>query len=729
MRLEIDHTQSIAPPPIADIVANAPDRDYTESRDALNEGIKAAQAGNRQKARAALMRATELDRNNENAWLWLASISEYPEELMSFLENVLSINASNERANQWMSATKTLLAKTFVQRGTDATEADQPMYAEDCFRKALEYDESNAAAWLWLASLTTNAGERVEFLNRVLAIEPDNTAANNALTAIRAENEKARFAAIKESALAGDMPVTTNLLDAFNTEFPENADAWMLRSHLSALPAEKLAALNRVLEIDPANEAARLSLESLTSMFSEPANEEPVPVQVEDVGHVEAAADEVAVMQNVEILAVEEVVASNGSLVSDEAECQTLAGDDAPEESLAPPIDESVDEPTPVPEPKEELVFEPVQSDPFVSCPPTVDLSAEEFAAIMASDPEPPIAPPADWERETEAFDVAELIPDEVQASNIPGDIEAVEAFDKAFAIPMPNASLDEPAPIEPPRTGFETNVVSNLNGAHSNSSQCPFCSAANEASAFVCGSCSAVLTLSDLESLIANNNADKYVIRNAVEEMERKRALGEPDEASLTMLGIGHLNLRNLQYGYNYLLEASQLNPDNIMLSSQVNALLIRMEEIRRQDEVHASMTKGKTILVVDDSATVRKLIAGKLEKSGHQVFCSSDGVEALERLQDLLPDLVLLDITMPRMDGYQVCRQIRGHETTANIPVVMISGKDGFFDKVRGRMAGTTGYITKPFGPETLMKAVEFYLGGGKDLDDGDEPAEMIH
>ncbi|PYT00578.1 MAG: hypothetical protein DMF63_08150 [Acidobacteria bacterium] len=131
--------------------------------------------------------------------------------------------------------------------------------------------------------------------------------------------------------------------------------------------------------------------------------------------------------------------------------------------------------------------------------------------------------------------------------------------------------------------------------------------------------------------------------------------------------------------------------------------------------------MPKGKSILVVDDSPTVRKLISGKLEKCGHEVICANDGVEAMERLEHFVPDLVLLDITMPRMDGYQVCKQIRSNDATRDVTVVMISGKDGFFDKVRGRMAGTTGYITKPFGPETLMKAVEMYLSGeAPDLDE---------
>ena len=94
-------------------------------------------------------------------------------------------------------------------------------------------------------------------------------------------------------------------------------------------------------------------------------------------------------------------------------------------------------------------------------------------------------------------------------------------------------------------------------------------------------------------------------------------------------------------------------------------------------------------------------------------------DGVEAVEMLKHLRPHLVLLDITMPRMDGYEVCKMIRSNEKTNKIPVVMISGKDGFFDKVRGKLAGSTDYITKPFGPEALMKALGQYL-----VAEADEP-----
>lgn len=125
---------------------------------------------------------------------------------------------------------------------------------------------------------------------------------------------------------------------------------------------------------------------------------------------------------------------------------------------------------------------------------------------------------------------------------------------------------------------------------------------------------------------------------------------------------------------------------------------------------------SKRGTVLVVDDSPTIRKAVSIILEKEGYEVFTAADGVQALSKLNGqsdemngMLPDLILLDITMPHMDGYQVCKIVKGNNTTKNIPVVMLSGKDGFFNKVRGRMVGSTEYITKPCNPQTLIKAVK--------------------
>src|SRR5688500_12759693 len=152
MRLD---TELSSPSTEHGVVADAVVANYDrEANEALREGVQAAQAGDRAKARTALLRATEIDPSSESAWLWLASISEYPEELLVFLNNVLDINPHNARATEWMSATKSLLAKTFVQRGVDAANGGQAGFAAQCFNQALENDQSNADAWLWLARLS-----------------------------------------------------------------------------------------------------------------------------------------------------------------------------------------------------------------------------------------------------------------------------------------------------------------------------------------------------------------------------------------------------------------------------------------------------------------------------------------------------------------------------------------------------------------------------------------------
>ena len=116
--------------------------------------------------------------------------------------------------------------------------------------------------------------------------------------------------------------------------------------------------------------------------------------------------------------------------------------------------------------------------------------------------------------------------------------------------------------------------------------------------------------------------------------------------------------------------------------------------------------------VLVVDDSPTVCKLVAITLSRRGYQVISAPDGIEAMDVISTNKPDLILLDITMPRLDGYKLCRLIKGHDETRNIPVIMLSGKDGFFDRARGKFAGCTSYITKPFDPESLIQEIEKHL-----------------
>ncbi len=126
----------------------------------------------------------------------------------------------------------------------------------------------------------------------------------------------------------------------------------------------------------------------------------------------------------------------------------------------------------------------------------------------------------------------------------------------------------------------------------------------------------------------------------------------------------------------------------------------------IRKGGEAEAG-PKSK-VLVVDDSPSVQKIVSITLEKRGYEVIVADNGMQALAKLSELVPDMIFLDIDLPYMDGYQLCKVIKGNELTKNVPVVMLSGKDGFFDKVRGKMAGASDYITKPFQPSLLVEAV---------------------
>jgi twitching motility two-component system response regulator PilG len=123
------------------------------------------------------------------------------------------------------------------------------------------------------------------------------------------------------------------------------------------------------------------------------------------------------------------------------------------------------------------------------------------------------------------------------------------------------------------------------------------------------------------------------------------------------------------------------------------------------------AKPADAHTILVVDDSPTICKLVSLTLEKYGHQVVCANNGLDALGKLKEVVPDLILSDITMPHMDGYQLCKMIRSNVVTKGVPIIMLSGKDGIFDKLRGRMVGATAYITKPFEIESLLQLIEMH------------------
>ena len=120
----------------------------------------------------------------------------------------------------------------------------------------------------------------------------------------------------------------------------------------------------------------------------------------------------------------------------------------------------------------------------------------------------------------------------------------------------------------------------------------------------------------------------------------------------------------------------------------------------------------QGLKILVIDDSKTIRRTAETLLKKEGCDVITANDGFEALSKIADYNPDIIFVDIMMPRLDGYQTCALIKHNQKFRNTPVIMLSSKDGLFDRARGRIVGSEEYLTKPFTREELLGAIKRHV-----------------
>lgn len=116
--------------------------------------------------------------------------------------------------------------------------------------------------------------------------------------------------------------------------------------------------------------------------------------------------------------------------------------------------------------------------------------------------------------------------------------------------------------------------------------------------------------------------------------------------------------------------------------------------------------------VMVIDDSQTIRRTAETLLAREGYTVVTAQDGFEALSKIADQQPDIIFIDIMMPRLDGYQACALIKGNPRFSKTPVIMLSSKDGLFDRARGRIVGSDEYLTKPFTKDELIGAVRAHV-----------------
>lgn len=473
------------------------------------------------------------------------------------------------------------------------------------------------------------------------------------------------------AAKAGDKARARPLLIEVTEVEPENEAAWMWRASVSLTPKDAAWCLNKVLAINPDNKQARDWIEKIRSMQQAAAPPAPATRPLTPPPGYVAPSDE-----------------------------------PPPIRPLAPP-DATTVENKPVPE----IGAETVRSRPVPPSPPP-----QVGAVTVASHPAvpPPVRPPApppDAARPTvEAQAINRPLPPPPPPNAVPPGAPTIAMM----AVPPP-----------PPRT-----------------MRCVVCAAPSVPSTGRCANCGAVQSLRQIDAALNNGEANAAIINQAIIRFER---LPESEfDADLHFgAAMAYLNLKRPGEALTHLRLASRLRPQDVELAAGVEQIRLRVQSLTASTPPVSSPlaplppppappqydrssnppstssmssgapnTRQKIILAVDDSLTVRKIVAMTLEKNGYKVITAADGYEALSKLKETLPDLILLDITMPGMDGYQVCKQIRGNKATKHIPVVMLSGKDGFFDKVQGRLAGAAQYMTKPFEPDALLQNVKKHL-----------------
>ncbi len=253
---------------------------------------------------------------------------------------------------------------------------------------------------------------------------------------------------------------------------------------------------------------------------------------------------------------------------------------------------------------------------------------------------------------------------------------------------------------------------------------RCPFCWSAVQDMAVECLYCRSHLFIHK-DFFTAARSPRQGVLKKAIARYTQVISR-EKNIQAYYYLGMAHLNQAQWEEALDHLKETANLAPQNKAYTDQLQALSGYLagpqsgsvsEEVGRLRESHPFEVnpadgKNNKVLVVDDSAVARKVVKLALERNGYEIFEATNGLEALTRLNTQRPDLVLLDIIMPGMDGYKTLSLIKDSRELKHIPVIMLTSRDKLFDKIKGKMSGSDEYLTKPFDPDDLVTKVSKYL-----------------
>ena len=253
---------------------------------------------------------------------------------------------------------------------------------------------------------------------------------------------------------------------------------------------------------------------------------------------------------------------------------------------------------------------------------------------------------------------------------------------------------------------------------------RCPFCWVPLGSDANTCRYCKSHLLIHN-SFFDSEHTGNEKVQKEAIKRYSTVIAREKNPQAHF-WLAMAYLNMDNYENALNHLDLASKLAPQEQFYFRQLNVLLKHTASNGSllsnespaiyngdgSDVMTLNDKIRKKILVVEDSSTVRKVVSITLNQKGYEVIEAGDGLEALSKLNEANPDLILLDIILPKMDGYRILSIIRENPDFKNIPVIMLTSKDGIINKVKGKVAGSSAYLTKPFDPAQLVATIERYI-----------------
>ncbi len=264
--------------------------------------------------------------------------------------------------------------------------------------------------------------------------------------------------------------------------------------------------------------------------------------------------------------------------------------------------------------------------------------------------------------------------------------------------------------------------IVPQLGGSQEAVKRCIFCWSIVAAGAIRCKTCQGMLRISDGYS---SKGSSSFELAQALQAYERELQIHPENSRIAYCLCLGHFSIGSIDRAREFINKALQLSPREPIFTKAAALLLkqaapvvtppeqvVKAVPAARATSMPVTAAEQRTILVVEDSQTSRKVISMLLGRKGYTIIEAKSGSEALQRSEEIVPDLVLLDVVLPDMTGYEVLSRLRQGAGLAEVPVIMLTGQSKPSDRLKGLFHGSNEYLTKPFDPAKLLAVLEKYL-----------------